>query len=612
MSKNSFFSRLKSVVASVAAVAMAVGMMGASALPAAAETTNSLTITNTGETAHTFELYQIFKGTLSGNATDGYTLSDVRWGSGVTDAGQSATYTLDNKTYTGAVAVSEALTNANIQSFADALVTGASGTSYLQSPTESTSVAKDNTYKFDNLDAGYYLVMDESSSQTGEKSAYTAYVFKVAGEVTASTKIATPTFTKEVQDINDSTQASATDSWSSDADYDIGDDVPYKLTATLPTDGSTNNWSAYESYKLVFTDDLTKGLDFNKNSVKVYVNSVSDDNLVPEKAYVNGTEGSNYTVSDATDLSSLEQGNTYYGGHEFTVTIPDVKSLHKAGSSNADGDAITVNAGDKIIVTYTAKLNSNAVVGSAGNPNKATLTYSNNPNQDGEGSTGTTPEETAIVFTYKLVVNKTDKDGYPLAGAKFTLTKVQDGQNGSNYTTYTNGTEKEATPVYTQTKDETVQSGKTYYTTTDNTNYTAATDLASFDGSTTYYEISSYTLTFTGLDDGMYKLSETGTPIGYNTMSDVTFTVTGTHSNKQLTALSVTKSADTNADGVVSMSVDESTGVTNGEIDATIKNLPGSNLPSTGGAGRFIYMGFGAAGLAMVIALLAAKKRRNA
>ena len=52
---------------------------------------------------------------------------------------------------------------------------------------------------------------------------------------------------------------------------------------------------------------------------------------------------------------------------------------------------------------YTAELNNEAVIGSAGNPNDAYLEYSNNPNDEG---TGVTPNDTVIVFTYKIVVNK--------------------------------------------------------------------------------------------------------------------------------------------------------------------------------------------------------------
>lgn len=93
-----------------------------------------------------------------------------------------------------------------------------------------------------------------------------------------------------------------------------------------------------------------------------------------------------------------------------------------------------LGAGNKAVITveYTAELNNEAVIGSAGNPNDAYLEYSNNPNDEG---TGVTPNDTVIVFTYKIVVNKiTENPDYkpeeegseefiPLKGAGFTLYK---------------------------------------------------------------------------------------------------------------------------------------------------------------------------------------------
>ena len=87
-----------------------------------------------------------------------------------------------------------------------------------------------------------------------------------------------------------------------------------------------------------------------------------------------------------------------------------------------------IQAGTKIVVEYTSKLNENAVLGNQGNVNTAQLEFSNNPNVNQGGSTGKTPWDSVIVFTYKVVVNKyADKlptdGGKKLSGAEFTLTK---------------------------------------------------------------------------------------------------------------------------------------------------------------------------------------------
>ena len=69
----------------LAGVLLALAMVFTLALPAfAAETTYSITINNSAE-GHTYEAYQIFTGDLSGT-----TLSNIVWGSGVSEAGQTA------------------------------------------------------------------------------------------------------------------------------------------------------------------------------------------------------------------------------------------------------------------------------------------------------------------------------------------------------------------------------------------------------------------------------------------------------------------------------------------------------------------------------------------
>lgn len=50
-----------------------------------AATTHSLKITNGGKTAHTFEIYQVFKGDLSGKV-----LTNIKWGSGIKDSSKAS------------------------------------------------------------------------------------------------------------------------------------------------------------------------------------------------------------------------------------------------------------------------------------------------------------------------------------------------------------------------------------------------------------------------------------------------------------------------------------------------------------------------------------------
>ena len=187
-----------------------------------------------------------------------------------------------------------------------------------------------------------------------------------------------PLFEKKVEDINDSNTSDYTN-WQDSADHDLNDAVPFKLTATI-----ADNFADYTVYKFVFHDDQSAGLTFNPNSVKVTVGGVEMD--------------SGYTVktSDLTD------------GCTFEIEIPNL-----VGVSGA-------SAGADVVVTYTATLNDDAVMGEAGNPNQARLEYSNNPHGT---STGKTNWDKVIVFTYNVTANKVDNEHNTLKGAAFALYK---------------------------------------------------------------------------------------------------------------------------------------------------------------------------------------------
>lgn len=211
-------------------------------------------------------------------------------------------------------------------------------------------------------------------------------------------------------------------------------------------------------------------------------------------------------------------------GCTFEVIFADLKKI------------ASVEAGSEITVEYTSKLNSSAVLGSTGNVNKANLEFSNNPNEEQSGDnkpeTGETPWDNVIVFTYKVVVNKVDGDGNALAGAGFTLEK------------------KDASGNYVAVGSE-------------------------VSGNTTFE--------WKGLDDGEYRLVETTTPAGYNTIDPIEFTVNADHTitwdgEDRATIL-------TELDGGNTFTGEVSTGT----LTAYVKNYTGSTLPETGGMGTTIF-----------------------
>ena len=106
--------------------------------------------------------------------------------------------------------------------------------------------------------------------------------------------------------------------------------------------------------------------------------------------------------------------------------------------------------------------------------------------------------------------------------------------------------------------------------------------------------------TFTGLGLGTYRLTETTTPDGYNTIDPVTIVVSGTVDNTGFAALSATGLSFT-------------ANLANGTLTADIQNIPGSVLPFTGGIGTIIFTILGIALIAggIIIAVRKTSKKGN-
>lgn len=485
-------------------------------------TTYSITINNS-TAGHTYEAYQIFTGDLATNEAGNKVLSNIVWGSGVSEAGQTA--------LGDAAAKAETLkTEADAKAFAKAVAP------YLTTAAGSANTVTDGKYVISGLAAGYYLVKDQDGSLTGDNDSYTEYIIQVVGNVTATPKSDVPKVQKKVKDINDSTDTTETD-WQDSADYDIGDSIPFQLKATL-----ANNVSSYTTYKVVFHDTLSKGLTYNNDA----------------KVYIGDTETNGFTV---TATVNADGGTT-----TLTVSCDDVKALG-AGNSSV------------ITVEYTVKLNENAVLGSAGNPNEVYLEYSNNPNksENGNNETGETPKDVVIVFTYKTIINKVDSENAPLTGAAFKLEKLIKGKDG-------------AAGTWTTVKEFTVDETTTSFT-------------------------------FSGLDDGQYKLTETKTPAGYNTIDPIYFVIEATHDVTADAPTLKTLNAyltDANGNKQTEMKDGESVNIdlgavdlTAGSITTTVVNKSGSELPSTGGIGTTIFYVLGSVLVIGAAVLLVTKKRMS-
>lgn len=505
---------MKKAMKKLMAALLAVAMVCAMAIPAFAAAGTEVSGSKVDITNHDFEAYQIFSAKLDSTKD---TLSDVKWGNGVKDTELLAALqgTTDFSTCSSASDVAEKLEAFSTEQATRFAAFVANG--YLST----TKIAGTGT--IDLPSAGYYLIKDVTEVD-GEYDASNLTLLLVSGPKTVTPKVKTdiPTLQKKVKDKNDSIGESATTGWQDSADYDIGDTIPYQLTATL------GNVSNFDTYYVEFVDTMDH-LTYNSiTSVKV------DDTTL--------TAGQYKPTWDAAKK-------------ELTVSIDDVKQY---GATN----------GSKIIVEYTAILDSDAVIGSTGNPNTAYLIFSNNPNGTG---TGKTAPDKNIVFTYKVVANKIDENDKPLPGAAFALYKKLPAvpTNGTSYV---------------------LQDGDAYALVEELNVGTDRKEVA--DKTKTDFE-------WKGIDDGDYMIKEIITPAGYNSIEPITFKVEAAHDilkdDPQLIELK---------------GGDKFTGsVDNGSLTISIQNRMGSTLPGTGGIGTTIFYVIGG-GLMVAAAILLITKKR--
>lgn len=387
------------------------------------------------------------------------------------------------------------------------------------------------------------------------------YNGKTESNVTIDANNEKPDMKKEVQD-------RTTGNWEHESDYNVGDFVPYKITINVP-----NNITQLKDFSL--TDKPTGLEDMTDSDFSVKCND----------AEITNTDNSVYTLTKNDDTKG------------FTISfVPTAMGNY---------------AGQQIVITYNAKLLDTAVKTTEGNPNTATLEYSNkilpetddgsNPNKPSDTVGKDKIEDSTVVYTFKLKINKkaNSADGSPLSGVIFDLyKKVPNGTQGALSDEdaakfgFTRGTWK---------KVETLTTGS------DGTIDTSAK---------------------TGYANGDYYLVETKTAEGYNLLKspvtvklNIAYTTTWTKTddwtvdsdgNKTLVKHSESKStfaAGEGATGQVTV-VEENDTTTDGTMTVTIINRKGFTLPKTGDIGTAMFLIIGIGGmLAAVYIMLRGRKR---
>lgn len=367
------------------------------------------------------------------------------------------------------------------------------------------------------------------------------------------------------------------------ADYGIGDKVPYTLTIKVP-----ENVAKLHTFKVVDT------------TLKDQLEHITDD----------------FTLT-ATDKGSIEQ--TLAEDTAYTKKITEGTDTNSKTTSILNVDftttALTSVAGGTITIKYYATLGAGAAVADKGNLNTAKLLYSRTTDttkaEEGENEPYEI-EDQSVVYTFSTSLLKKGEGGTyggkAMKGVAFELyKKIETDEWG---------------------KDNTVViAGKTYAKSSDVVKNAVELGLAT-DANETWILIphpdalnarrgddagttdADGKLTYTGLPKGTYRFVETKTLNGYNLLSKPV----DAKLNRQYETKWTTST--TYVDGKLEKNKYLKTTYTGDEASTTdnpitIINRSGFQLPVTGGFGTLLFSGIGVLLVLAGVAVLFSMKKKN-
>lgn len=432
--------------------------------------------------------------------------------------------------------------------------------------------AVDGSVKFSGLGYGYYLTDEVTAVQDTHTAASLILTNTANPNAQVNIKSDYPTLIKKINEDDNNV------GWNDIGDYEIGQTVPYYHDTYVP------DMNGYQTYKMIFHDKMDNALTFNKDSVSITISS----------------NKKSYTLK-SDEFKAVENS----GEDTFYAEIPDLKAIvdkqFPEGMNNNEN-----TYGQSVRLNYNATLNDNASTrtGRAGFENAVRLEYSNNPDSDGNGSTGTTPWDTVVCFTYKINGLKVNNHNKLLKNAKF---RLYSDENCTNEVYV-----KESPNGYVVMNRDSL--GGTDHN--GGTRPSSAVEMAS-DAKGVF--------TILGLDQGTYYLKETDSPAGYRELQDpIVITIKPTFTDernnynagegateKTLQKLEATAHVKEFLDGAYKESdTNLKTDVTDGSANITVVNYVGTKLPITGSNLTMICLGAGT--ITVVGALALDKKRKKA
>lgn len=412
--------------------------------------------------------------------------------------------------------------------------------------------------KIDQLKLGCYVVTDQEAALPLTMAA-------VSGEERYPCiviKTDRPTLKKEIDRSRELNSPARERSDSGNAA--LGDTIYYRLSSKVP------DMTGYQHYFFVIQDTLSAGLKYN-HDLQVWVGG---QELQQYNQY-------NVNVEEQTD-----------GSQRMNLVFLRFYQNWKDKS------------GQEIVVKYSAQLTGDALVGTLGNENAASLTYSRDPSAPhSEGNVpqpgdvvGTTPDSVTRTYTTGIRLVKADRMGKRLGGASFRLegsglntVKIyrnlytQDNSTG-DYWKLKNGAYTTVPPL-DATRDQ-------YESTT--TRYVRTLDMQEVKGDrgTVYSGETGVDgeLYFDGLSAGSYTLTETKAPEGYRLLKDPI-------------RLNISWTPPMTGENTCGWEVRGDATVKNGRVQVVAVNERGGDLPDTGGkgTGSIYLLGGSLTGLALFL-----------
>lgn len=397
----------------------------------------------------------------------------------------------------------------------------------------------------------YVFVVNQDGTTVAKPDSENGNNDYVASSNTVTVYNYAPDVNKQVQKRGDE------NTWQEAADYNVGDMVPYKVTVTVP-----ENITRLKTFTVT---DTPTNLEDDVSTIKVL--------------YING--------ETTTELNG-------------TAAIKEINQVDKGFEIQFDPAAMSDYAGKEIVITYQAKLLSDAVSTTDGNSNKVSLIYSNKVKTDdvpdAEKDKKTVQDET-VVYTFKIKITKTDEKGNGLNGVEFDLYKEVTAGTANAIT----GNEAKAKGL-----DET----KCWLKVNELPLTTKKVD--GVDG----------ILEVKGLANGTYKLVETKTLKDYNLLKepvdvtlDIAYKTTWTETNHYENGVWVKREVTKKNEKFDS---EEGTngGTQNGKdgdgvTSTTIINRKGFDLPTTGGFGTLLFSGIGVLLVVAGVGVLLSLKKKN-